>query len=255
MISRNADGKPYLSSHGRKSTSLTIEIHADAAAASRRGAAWITEIAKLAVEQRGRFLLALSGGSTPQRMLGSLAAEAIDWHNVHVVQVDERVAAMGSPERNLTQLRDALLARVPIPAGQVYPMPVESPDLVAAAESYGRLLNRLAGSPPVLDLIQLGLGADGHTASLVPGDAALEVSRADVAVTAAYNGRRRMTLTFPIINRARRILWLVTGADKAEVVARLVLGDPSLPASRISREPALLLVDHAAAAHLASQGT
>jgi len=236
-------------------TPLKIEVHADAAAVSRRAAAWIAEVAKQAIERRDRFVLALSGGNTPRQMLRILAAEAIDWHKVHLAQVDERVAPMGSPDRNLTHLRDTLLARVPLPAGQVHPMPVEDADLAAAAERYGQLLVRLAGSPPLLDLVQLGLGADGHTASLVPGDAALEVSRADVAVTATYHGRRRMTLTFPIINRARRILWLVTGEDKAEAVARLAQGDPSLPASRISREPALLLADRAAAARLASQAS
>ncbi|MBS1191926.1 MAG: 6-phosphogluconolactonase [Rhodocyclaceae bacterium] len=254
MVSRNADDGLRSTPRGERSA-LKIEVHADAAAASRRAAAWIAEAAVQAIEQRNRFVLALSGGSTPRQMLRILAAEAIDWRKVHLIQVDERVAPLGSPERNLTQLRDALLVHIPLPEGQIEPMPVENTDLAAAAKRYGRLLVRLAGSPALLDLVQLGLGADGHTASLVPGDAALEVSRADVAVTAPYNGWRRMTLTLPIINRARRILWLVTGADKAEAVARLVQGDPSLLASRISRESALLLVDRAAVALLASHGT
>jgi 6-phosphogluconolactonase/glucosamine-6-phosphate isomerase/deaminase len=158
------------------------------------------------------------------------------------------VAPFGSPDRNLTQLREALLARVSIPASQVYPMPVEAADIATAAEGYGQLLARLAGSPPVLDLVQLGLGADGHTASLVPGDAAVEVGDADVAATTIYTGWRRMTLTFPIINRARQILWLVTGAGKSAVVARLVLGDDSLLASRVRRALALVMVDQAATA-------
>jgi 6-phosphogluconolactonase len=234
---------------------LKIEVHADAAAVSRRAAAWIAEAASEAISQRDRFALALSGGNTPRQMLRLLATEIIDWRKVHAVQVDERVVPIDSPDRNLMHLRDTLLARVPLPAAQVHPMPVDDADLAAAAERYGRLLARLAGSPPILDLVQLGLGADGHTASLVPGDAALDVIRADVAVTAAYKGQRRMTLTFPIINRARRILWLVTGEDKAEALARLVQGDPSLPASRVSREPALLLADRAAAARPASRGS
>ena len=232
-------------------TPLKIEVHADAAAVSRRAAAWIAEAARQAIGQRDRFVLALSGGRTPWQMLRILAAEAIDWHKVHVMQVDERVAPADDPGRNLTHLRDALLVHAPIPAAQVYAMPVEDPDLAAAAGRYGRLLAGVAGAPPVLDLVQLGLGTDGHTASLVPGDAALEIGGADVAVTAAYKGRRRMTLTFPIINRARRILWLVTGEDKAEAVTRLVEGDLSLPAGRVRREPALLLADRAAAARLA----
>lgn len=236
-------------------SALKIEVHADATAVSYRAATYIAECAKQAIAQRNRFVLALSGGATPRQMLGILPAETIDWRKVHLVQVDERIAPLGSPERNLTQLRDALLVHVPIPEGQVEPMPVDDANLAAAAKRYGRLLIRLAGSPALLDLVQLGLGADGHTASLVPGDAVLAVSRADVAITAQYNGWRRMTLTFPIINRARRILWLVTGADKAATVARLVQGDTSLPASRINRESALLLVDRAAAVRLASHGT
>jgi 6-phosphogluconolactonase len=232
MIAGNAGGKP-----------LQIEVHADADSVSRRAAAWISELARQAIQARGRFVVALSGGNTPQRMLRILATEMIDWQKVHVVQVDERVAPTGSPDRNLTRLRETLLARTPIPAGQVHAMPVESVDLAVAAESYGRLLVALAGSPPLLDLIHLGLGTDGHTASLVSGAAAVEVHSADVTITETYRGWRRMTLTFPIINRARRILWLVTGEEKAEVVGRLAKGDPSLLASRVSRVQALLLTD------------
>jgi 6-phosphogluconolactonase len=232
------------------SAPLTIEVHDDADAVSRRGAAWIAETARQAIDRRDRCVLAFSGGHTPWQMLEKLAAAEVDWRRVHVAQVDERVVSLSSPDRNLSHLRDAFVARVPLPAGQVHAMPVEDADLDAAAERYGRLLVSVAGSPPVLDLVQLGLGADGHTASLVPGDRALDVLDADVAVTAPYNGHRRMTLTFPILNRARRILWLVTGADKASAVARLARGDPSLPASRIGRESALLLADRAAAALL-----
>jgi 6-phosphogluconolactonase len=232
---------------------LPMEVHPDASAVARRAATWIADVARQSIQERGRFVVALSGGNTPLQMLRFLATETIEWQNVYVVQVDERVAPDGSPDRNLTQLREALLARVPIPAGQLYPMPVEADDLAAAAKGHGQLLARLAGLPPVLDLVQLGLGADGHTASLVPGDAAVETHDADVAVTASYKGWRRMTLTFPIINRARRILWLVTGAEKSAVVARLVLGDDSLLASRIKRASALAMVDQAAAANISKR--
>jgi len=232
---------------------LPMEVHADASAVARRAATWIAEAAREAIKARGRFVVALSGGNTPHEMLRQLATEAIDWSKVYIVQVDERVAPLGSADRNLTQLREALLDRVPIPAAQVYPMPVEAVDLAAVADGYGGLLIGLAGSPPVLDLVQLGLGADGHTASLVPGDAAVEVNDADVAVTASYKGWRRMTLTFPIINRARRILWLVTGAEKSAVVARLAAGEESLVASRISRKSALVMVDRAATTSLAQR--
>lgn len=230
---------------------LRTEVHADPEAVARRAAAWIAGTTRQAIGQRDRCVLALSGGTTPLPMLRVLATTPMDWRKVEVVQVDERVAPGASPDRNLAQLRAALLARIPVPECQIHPMPVEETDLGWAAQDYGRLLVSLAGAPPRLDIVVLGLGADGHTASLVPGDAALDIRDADVAVTGLYQGRRRMTLTFPAINRARHILWLVTGADKAEILARLVQGDPALPASRVRRASALLLADRAAAARLA----
>ena len=226
---------------------LQIEILADAEAAARRAAGWIAGIARDAVAERARCVLALSGGTTPLPMLRVLAT-VLDWRQVHVAQVDERVAPPDSPERNVAQLRATLAGH--LTAAQLHPMPVDAADLAAAAAAYGRLLRDLAGVPPQLDLVQLGLGADGHTASLVPGDAALDIADADVAVTGPYRGRRRMTLTFPAINRARHILWLVTGADKAEVLARLLQSDPALPASRVRTTSALLLADRAAASRL-----
>jgi 6-phosphogluconolactonase len=230
---------------------LRTEVHTDPEAVARRAAAWITGMARQAIGQRDRCVLALSGGTTPLPMLRVLATTPIDWRKVEVIQVDERVVPSASPDRNLAQLRAALLARIPLPESQIHPMPVEEIDLGWAAQDYGRLLVSLAGAPPRLDLVVLGLGADGHTASLVPGDAALDIRDADVAVTGLYQGRRRMTLTFPVINRARHILWLVTGADKAEMLARLIQGDPALPASRVRRASALLLADRAAATRLA----
>ena len=229
---------------------MKTEIHVDAIAAAHRAAGWIAEVIANTLAMKEYFVLALSGGTTPLPMLRRLAQESIDWRRVHIIQVDERVAPADSPDRSFKQLQDVLLCRVPIPSAQVHPMPVESANLAAAAHSYARLLAALAGTPAEIDLIQLGLGADGHTASLVPGDAALDVSDVDVAVSAIYHGRQRMTLAFPAINRARHILWLVTGEDKADALVGLVAGDPRLPASRVRPERALLLADRPAAVNV-----
>ena len=166
---------------------------------------------------------------------------------MHVVQVDERVAPAGDPDRNLTHLRESLLEHAPLRPEQIYAMPVESADLEAAATRYAQTLREIAGLPPVLDLAHLGLGPDGHTASLVPGDPVLKVTDADVALTGVYQGRRRMTLTYPILNRSRRILWLVTGSEKVEMLMRLRNGDESIPAGRVCQDQAIVLADRAAA--------
>ncbi|HTA43714.1 MAG TPA: 6-phosphogluconolactonase, partial [Bryobacteraceae bacterium] len=170
----------------------------------------------------------------------------IPWRAVHIVQVDERVAPAGHPDRNLTHIRESL-ADAPLPPDQLYPMPVESPELEAAAGSYAATLRKMAGELPVIDLVHLGLGPDGHTASLVPSDPVLDIDNADVALSGQYQGRRRMTLTYPILNRARRILWVVTGGDKEGMVNRLLNADRGIPAGRVSSEHALLLADSAAA--------
>jgi 6-phosphogluconolactonase len=183
-------------------------------------------------------------------MLRALADKEVPWNGVHVLQVDERVAPAGDPDRNLTHLRESLLERAPLRSEQIYAMPVESDDLQAAVSSYAATLRQVAGSPAVLDLVHLGLGADGHTASLVPGDAVLDVSNAAVALTGPYQGRRRMTLTYPVLNHARRVLWVVTGAEKAGMLMRLRDADHSIPAGRVTGDRALVLADRAAAANL-----
>jgi 6-phosphogluconolactonase len=226
---------------------MKMEILADADAVARQAAAVIAAEARTAVTARGRFLLAVSGGHTPWLMLRALANEEVPWEGVHVVQVDERVAPAGDPDRNLTHLRESLLAHAPLRPEQIHAMPVEAPDLEAAARRYAITLQQLAGAPPVLDLAHLGLGPDGHTASLVPGDPVLDITDADVALTGVYQGRRRMTLTYPLLNRSRRILWLVTGGEKAGMLARLRDGDRSIPAGRIRQDQALVLTDRAAA--------
>jgi 6-phosphogluconolactonase len=229
---------------------MKVEIFADADSVAQQAATFIAAEARAAVAARGRFITAVSGGHTPWVMLHALSAEDVPWQSVFIVQVDERVAPAGDPDRNLTHLRESLHA--PLRPNQILPMPVESPDLEAAAAQYAAALREIAGSPPVLDLVHLGLGPDGHTASLVPGDPVLEVTDRDVALTGVYQKRRRMTLTYPIINRARRILWLVTGSEKVEMLGRLRKGDVSIPSGRVRQDKAVLFADKAAAGQLAA---
>ena len=229
---------------------MEIKVLASAEDAAREGAAIIAAEARAAVAARGRFILAVSGGHAPWLMLRDLAGEDIPWNGIHVAQVDERVAPVGHPDRNLTHLRESLLDHAPLRAEQVYAMPVDASDLEAAASRYAQTLREIAGSPPVFDLVHLGLGPDGHTASLVPGDPVLDITDGDVALTGVYQGRRRMTLTYPMINRARRILWLVTGSDKVGMLMRLRDGDSSIPAGRIARDNACVIADRAAVGQL-----
>jgi 6-phosphogluconolactonase len=232
---------------------MKMEVLADAEAVAHAAAALIAAEARAAVAARGCFSVAVSGGQTPWQMLRFLAREEVPWEGVHVLQVDERVAPVGHPDRNLTHLRESLLQHAPLRPDQIHPMPVESLDLEGAATQYALALRQISGTPPVLDLVHLGLGPDGHTASLVPGDPVLDVTDEDVAVTEAYQGRRRMTLTYPMLNRARRVLWVVTGGEKVEMLRRLRDGDTSIPAGRVHREQALLLADRAAAGQLTAE--
>src|SRR5215475_5887841 len=233
---------------------MRIEVLADADAVAKKAAALIATEARQAVAARGRFVMAVSGGHTPWVMLRALADEDVPWASVHIFQVDERVAPEGHADRNLTHLRASLLEHAALPARQIYAMPVEIPDLQSAAAKYAVDLERIAGAPPVFDLVHLGLGPDGHTASLTPGDPVLDVADRDVAVTAVYQGRNRLTLTYPVINRARFILWLVTGSEKATMYKRLRAADPSIPAGRVRQNNALLLADVAAAGQHAGEG-
>ncbi len=229
---------------------MRIEALADADAVARAGAVFTAEEARAAVAARGRFVMAVSGGNTPWKMLRALADQQLPWADVHIVQVDERVAPAGHQDRNLTHLRASLLAHCPLRPEQVHAMPVEATDLQWASGRYAATLQQIAGAPAVLDLAHLGLGLDGHTASLVPGDPVLDVTDADVALTGFYQGRRRMTLTYPMLDRSRRIVWLVTGRDKAEMLARLCAADGSIPAGRVPQHQAVVLADHEAVARL-----
>ena len=216
---------------------LRIEILEDADAVARRAAAYVAERSRAAVADRGSFTFAVSGGRTPWAMFADLADEDEPWNRTAIYQVDERVAPAGDPDRNLTHL----LASLPAGSGaDVHPMPVDEEDLEAAAAAYARSL------PEHFDLVHLGLGPDGHTASLVPGDPVLDVADRDVAVTREYQGRRRMTVTYRALDRAHEILWLVTGEDKADALERLLAGDRSIPGGRVSQANALVVADRAA---------
>jgi 6-phosphogluconolactonase len=192
------------------------------------------------VRSRGRASLAVSGGSTPARMFDALADEDVPWPHVHLYQVDERVAPFGHPDRNLTDLIVHLLARGRLPADGAHVMGVGMPDLAAAVDRYAARL------PDAFDVIHLGLGEDGHTASLTPGDPVVAVTDRPVALSQPYQGRVRMTLTYPVLNAAREVVWLVSGASKRDALAGLLRGDPSLPAGHVHPADAVLFADPAA---------
>ncbi len=203
-----------------------------------RGAGLIAAAARRAIADRGGFTLALSGGHNPWLMCRRLAGEEVSWESVEIFQVDERIAPDGDDERNLTHLRESLPAAA---LERLHPMPVTDDDPQAAAARYAAAL------PAAIDLVHLGLGPDGHTASLVPGDPVLEVDDRAVAVTGGeYQGRRRMTLTFPALAAAGQVFWLITGADKRDALGRLLEGDRSIPAGRVKAPGAVVLADPAA---------
>lgn len=229
---------------------MTINVLPDARAVAQEAARIIATEARSAVAARGRFIMAVSGGRTPWLMLRCLANEDVPWASLHVVQVDERVAPAGDSDRNLTHLRASLLSHAPLPVDHIHAMPVEENDVETAAQVYASILQKIADAPAILDFTHLGLGSDGHTASLVPGDPVLDVTDRDVAPTGTYLGRRRLTLTYPMLNRSRHILWVVTGPEKVEMLVRLRNADGSIPAGRICQEKAMVLADRAAAARL-----
>ena len=214
--------------------------------AAKAGADFIFARATEALELRDRFILALSGGSTPWQMLHKLAGYDLPWNKVHILQVDERAVPDDDPDRNLLHIRKVFAEPVSLPPDHLHAMPVVRADLNAGAQAYERELAALAGTPPIADVIQLGLGVDGHTASLVPDDPVLEICDRDVGVTGPYNGCPRMTLSYPFINRARHIMWLIVGAEKAVMVERLIRKDRTIPAGRISSQQATIIADSAA---------
>jgi len=234
---------------------MHTRILADEECAARTAATLIAKETHAAVSARGRFVLAVSGGQTPRILMHALASEDVPWQSVHAVQVDEPVAPAGYQDRNLTHLQATLLEATPIPRDQIHVMPVEESDLEVGAKQYAATIAGIAGSPFELDLVHLSLGPDGHMPSRVPSDPVSQVNDADVALSGVYQGRRRMTLTYPALDRARKIPWsvtgagkgLVTGAGKAPMLARLHRCDQSIPAGMVRRDRAIVVADRLAA--------
>lgn len=222
-------------------------ITANSETVAHDAARYIGERARRSIDARKQFTVALSGGRTPWRMLQILATQEQDWDHWQVFQVDERVAPENHESRNLVHIRRNFVDLTGMQSSQVHPMEVEARDLTSAAERYAAELRAHCGDPPVLDLVVLGIGADGHMASLVPGDPALGIDDADVGISGEYQGQRRMTLTLPIINRAREIVWLVTGSEKTEALKKMLEQDRSIPASLVAQENAIVFADEAAA--------
>lgn len=236
-------------SGGGRGRALRLIRAADAESAATAAAHEIADACRHAVADRGRAVIAVSGGETPWRMLEHFRTLDLPWQLIHVAQVDERVAPRGDARRNLTHLERVLVTEGPLADDHVHAIPVELPGDDAAHE-YQRRLERLAGRSLTLDLVQLGLGTDGHTASLLPEDPVLEIADRDVAASGPYQGLARVTLTYPALNRARQRLWLVTGATKAARLADLLAGEPAstTPALRVDRAAATVVADEAALA-------
>src|ERR1700722_13168213 len=218
---------------------IPIEVHPDDVSVALRAAEIVVEHATAAIAARRMFTLAVSGGHTPGQMFAELARRKdFPWDQTAIYQVDERIAPDGDPNRNLTLLWDNLPEAA---FSQLHPMPVQADDLEQGAKQYASAI------PERFDLIHLGIGPDGHTASLVPGDPVLDVLDRDVALTGLYMDLHRMTVTYPVLNRARALLWLITGKEKCEALRRLLTADESIPAGRVARTNALIVADAGAA--------
>ena len=225
---------------------MKTEILASADQVAQRAADYLEQLIRETLTHKSSFSMAISGGRTPWEMLKILSKAALPWQRVNVFQVDERVAPDGHPDRNLTQLFQAIEGSPMVTRLPIFPMPVTAANLEEACQSYAKVLDEVTEGKG-LDLIHLGLGSDGHTASLVPGDGVLEVNNRDVACTEQfYQGRIRMTLTYPLLNSAKRILWIVTGVEKQEMVQRLLKQDTSIPAGAVNQANALLMADQKA---------
>ena len=220
---------------------MDIIVVPDPQSAANQAAAWIARQLRNAASRRGMASVAFSGGSTPALMLAALAELSVPWTVTTVFQVDERIAPDGDPDRNAGLLEVLRPCRPTIRL-----MPVTAGDLAAARRRYA------ASLPDRLDVVHLGVGDDGHTASWPPGDPVID-ERRHVAISSEFNGRARMTLTVPVVNAARRRLVLATGAAKAEIIERWLLHDHTLPVDRVSRTNTSVVLDAPAATRLPHQ--
>ena len=224
---------------------FTIEVVDTPSSVAMRGANWIAELLIQAKANLAPCVIGVSGGSSPWALFRRLVGTpSVDWEHVHIVQADDRIAPLGHPDRNWTTILEVFGGVVP--DSHLHPMPVEEQDLDAGCAQYARLIDSLTGGRGPC-LVHLGLGTDGHTASLFPNDSILEESNRTIAVTGqSHQGRRRMSMTYRGLAQAHRLLWQVQGSGKADVLARLVAADPSIPAGRVRRDTALAIVDAAA---------
>ncbi len=229
---------------------MKLSVAPNPAAAAAEAAAMLAARIAAAVKARGVCSVALSGGQTPWQMLEALLGEPVSWGALQVFQVDERAVPCDDERRNGRRIRELLVRPGGLPAAQFHAMSIDGAALGRCASDYCETLVEHAGAPPVLDVVQLGLGPDGHTASLVPGDPLLDLTDAEVGVSGFYQGAQRLSLTFAALNRARCILWLVTGEAKAAALRRLVDGDATIPAGRVARAQATIVADAAAATML-----
>lgn len=226
---------------------MEIRTFQSANEVAKEAAAYIADRIRENLTKKGFFTMAISGGRTPWEMIKELAQEDLPWEKVFLFQVDERIAPDGHQDRNLTQLFNTIQGTKMMTRLNIFPMQVIAEDLDHACQEYADHIKKITESGK-LDLIHLGIGTDGHTASLIPGDDVLEVQDKNVALTSSpYQGRNRMTLTYPLINQAEKILWIITGEEKAEMLERLLQQDPKIPAGKISQSQAIILTEESAA--------
>ena len=230
---------------------LRLHVYPDVQQLARAAADAVASEIGWAINRRGVAFIAVSGGTTPWQMLEALRHHPIEWSHTHIFQVDERNAGIDSPDRNSTQIRQALTDRIEIPQSNLHFVPITG-DLEHDADQYAHEIDAVVGG--VFDLIHLGLGDDGHTASLVPDDPVLAVQDASTAVTDTYRGSRRVTLTYPVINAARNLLWLTNGHSKAKPLSQLLDQNAAIPAGRVLQTNAQVFCDEAAVTAAGADG-